>query len=356
VTFVKNADEGRQDSQADPQEVQTSLLLEENEPSPIVGSDLGAELSDVNLDSLTDEETEYHVRVPAELHWRDRDHFVLQVAAGESSTNKEGPQTDELLFGDPTLGGNLDKGIELQIAGARPTSLGDIISSQASTSTDVLEELMAVLKKMHLAKTGKNLAVDLGQIVSALGNLIGTNDFDVHAVAKVAQLLLTNMGQELSFEGEVTFSRIPTDHAKTDPFCGLYLGAFGPHGPELLLLRRSLWDDGEECIQGIKLTGDVNVPAGEVSFRVKVGRKHRLESRGVYPEDLGIAARYQGQGRVAEQGFRDPHWVEGELLQFSSGGAPGHRLTGGAQLGFVWAVPGTRRFLILLNRMTLPES
>ena len=63
------------------------------------------------------------------------------------------------------------------------------------------------------------------------------------------------------------FSRIQNDHPKTDPFSGLYLGAFGPHGPELLLLRRSHWEDGEECVQGIKLTGDPNVPAGEVSFR-----------------------------------------------------------------------------------------
>lgn len=64
-----------------------------------------------------------------------------------------------------------------------------------------------------------------------------------------------------------SFSRIPTDFAKTDPLCGLYLGAFGPHGPELLLLRRIPGHNGEECIQGVKVTGDVNVPAGEVSFR-----------------------------------------------------------------------------------------
>lgn len=36
------------------------------------------------------------------------------------------------------------------------------------------------------------------------------------------------------------YSRIPTDTPKTDPFTGLYLGTFGPHGPEVLQLQRSV--------------------------------------------------------------------------------------------------------------------
>jgi hypothetical protein len=44
--------------------------------------------------------------------------------------------------------------------------------------------------------------------------------------------------------------------------------------------------------------------------------------------------------------------VEGELLVFNSKGGP---LTGGAQLGFVWAVPGEKRFLILLSRVELSD-
>jgi hypothetical protein len=40
------------------------------------------------------------------------------------------------------------------------------------------------------------------------------------------------------------FSRIPTQVASrtsTDPFDRLYLGAFGPHGPEVLRLVRGRW-------------------------------------------------------------------------------------------------------------------
>ena len=67
----------------------------------------------------------------------------------------------------------------------------------------VLVCLSARVLPLQLAKTGSNLMVDEGQIISALGHLIGGNEFDVHAVTKVAQLLLTNMERSLSLEGEV---------------------------------------------------------------------------------------------------------------------------------------------------------
>ncbi|GLC35951.1 hypothetical protein PLESTB_000522600 [Pleodorina starrii] len=149
----------------------------------------------------------------------------------------------------------------------------------------------------------------------------------------------------------ITYSRIPTDLPRSDPFCGLYLGAFGPHGPELIQLSRAV-QDGEEVVLATKVTGDPNVPAGEVSFRAKVGRRHRLDSRDVYPDELGITARYKGEGRVAMAGYKSPRWVDGELLVFAVGASP---VTGGAELGFVWSVPGEKRFLILLNKLDLKE-
>eukprot|EP00198_Chlamydomonas_reinhardtii_P014044 XP_001703381.1 predicted protein [Chlamydomonas reinhardtii] len=149
----------------------------------------------------------------------------------------------------------------------------------------------------------------------------------------------------------ISYGRIPTDLPRSDPFCGLYLGAFGPHGPELIQLSRGL-QDGEEVVSAVKVTGDPNVPAGEVSFRAKVGRRHKLDSRDVYPDELGIVARYKGEGRVAMAGYKSPRWVDGELLVFAVGASP---VTGGAQLGFVWSVPGEKRFLILLNKLDLKE-
>ncbi len=57
---------------------------------------------------------------------------------------------------------------------------------------------------------------------------------------------------------------------------------------------------------GIKLTGDANVPAGHVSFRARIGRKHRRSGYDLmYPPELDISARYAGEGRVAHKGFKD---------------------------------------------------
>ena len=53
----------------------------------------------------------------------------------------------------------------------------------------------------------------------------------------------------------VTYSRIAPNTSRTDPFSGLCLGAFGPHGPELLQLQRSRDDAGDDWVSGIKLTG-----------------------------------------------------------------------------------------------------
>lgn len=149
------------------------------------------------------------------------------------------------------------------------------------------------------------------------------------------------------------YRRLDTSFVSTDPFTGLYLAAFGSHGPEVLQLQREQdpIDDTVEWVTGTKLTGDSNVPAGEVSFKAKIGRGSRLGTPDVYPPEMGVLARYRGSGCVAQGGFQQPSWVDGELLHFSGDGAT----TRGAELGFVWT-GNQNHFLVILKRIDLSEE
>jgi hypothetical protein len=146
-----------------------------------------------------------------------------------------------------------------------------------------------------------------------------------------------------------------------DPLSGLYVGHFGTCGREALLLRRGMWGDeamggpdGADYVTATKLTGDRAVPAGCPSFRARVSPSCRLPHADAYPPQLGVLARYPGQGLASLPGGRGPQWVPGELLLLDGGSGPERALCNGARLAFLWQVPDKRSFLIAFHSLTLP--
>ncbi|CAD5329852.1 unnamed protein product [Arabidopsis thaliana] len=183
-------------------------------------------------------------------------------------------------------------------------------------------------------------------------NIMGDLAKSIEKEKKISVKMLKDVGELLS----LTLSQAQN----RQQLSGLYIGAHGLYTSEVIHLKRKFgqWKGGKESkkptdiefyeyVEAVKLTGDPYVPAGKVAFRAKIGRRYELPHKGLIPEEFGVIARYKGQGRLADPGFRNPRWVDGELVILD-----GKYVKGGPVVGFVYWAP-EYHFVMFFNRLRL---
>lgn len=97
---------------------------------------------------------------------------------------------------------------------------------------------------------------------------------------------------------------------------GLWVGKYGSHGYEMINVTYS----GDTLI-AYKITGDKNVPKGEITFRADLTPNPTTPLEPIALSDAatrqwGIRhlTRFPGEGQVASEGYVKKEWIEGQLL------------------------------------------
>lgn len=102
---------------------------------------------------------------------------------------------------------------------------------------------------------------------------------------------------------------------------GLWVGKYGEHGYEMLNV--TYIGEHENTLVAIKVTGDKNVPKGEISFTADLSpdAKGRDELEAIELSDVASKQwghkhlpRFPGQGQVAAEGFINNQWMDGQLI------------------------------------------
>lgn len=132
---------------------------------------------------------------------------------------------------------------------------------------------------------------------------------------------------------------VPT---KNTSLAGIWKGFYGQHGLEIIKVEYDFSGVSAQIV-ATKLLGDPNVPAGETTWQAqakgvgdppwdmldaRVNELGRAFAMSGAQEELGqvkVMNCHHGHGQIAQYGFVNPEWIEGELWELSNG-----------NIGFLW--------------------
>jgi len=100
---------------------------------------------------------------------------------------------------------------------------------------------------------------------------------------------------------------------------GLWVGKYGQHGYEMINITYV-----GDILMATKITGDKNVPKGQVTFTADLNPSSSSEDEAIEPIKLTDEAakqwgtrhlpRFSGRGQVATEGFINNQWLDGQLI------------------------------------------
>ncbi|XP_074312813.1 protein EXECUTER 1, chloroplastic [Silene latifolia] len=303
-------------------------------------------------------------------------------APGESDGEKDESEM-EAAIGDLDMGDQNEISVKVVVKGAVeklyntgssrelvrvPASLKSKGRTSFSFSIPKNEDKVDPVNKDKVSAKQKAKTKGLRGVEHVMSDLVGPlsrgEKIPIKVLKDIGDLISVTISQAQNrqpLSGSTTFSRIDLP-AYPDPLNGLYIGSHGPHTSEVIHLKRKFgqWQEDRgskgpsdlrfyEYVEAVKLTGDPYVPAGQVAFRAKIGKGYQLPHKGIIPEELGVVARYKGQGRLAEPGFKKPRWVDGELVILD-----GKHIKSGPVVGFVYWDP-KYQFLVFFNRLRIQD-
>lgn len=82
----------------------------------------------------------------------------------------------------------------------------------------------------------------------------------------------------------------------------------GGHGIEFLLLKYEI----SGCLSATKITGDINVPRGEISWKCNLDDQFRICDENEWNGKIS----YRAKAKIAYEGFRNPSEIDSEGFFF----------------------------------------
>ncbi|CAN6482827.1 unnamed protein product [Victoria cruziana] len=272
-----------------PDEVKEDNNLLEQLMEDDVETTIEAEISEDDAENLDEIQNE-SVPDGSDMDIEDGEDINVKLVIGGVLQNKKEESGSKTPVRVPADIGNMEKDSFLLNISGNTTDEGVSVSPKlkvAAVAAQAASDLMPVDVAKALWGGGKApLKVSKG-------------------LKEIVKLAVAQAQKWNKLPSSTIFQRLVPSSDSLDPFDGLYIGAFGPYGSEVVQLKRKYghWhSSGElengsnveffEYVEAVKLTGDLNVPAGQVTFRAKIGKGNRLQNQGNYPEEIGVVMFY----------------------------------------------------------------